>query len=1315
MSSLKHVVETIDPDNLDTTERPSSGGTRMHIEAAAPKAAHISVEQGASTQLSLDDVVHVDVQIRDLKVTANTSPSILKSKTIFGRAKTKPEPELSVKPLLEYVSASLAPGTVTAILGASGSGKTTLLNTISSRVASSSRLNQSGSILFNSQPKISNIRSAYIKQTDILLPALTAEETLQYAADLRLPSPSTANDRTRVVKEVIAELGLKDAANTRVGNNGGLSGGEKRRVSIGIQMLANPSVLFLDEPTTGLDANSAFQLVRTLKYLATKGRTIVMTIHQPRSEIWELFDNLILLSKGSPLYSGPTNECLCWFEAKGFQMPPFMNPAEFLVDVAAVDNRTPELEAETTRGMLFNMNKNAPSFTRQMQVMTSRTVKTTYRDPMGMIAAGMQAILMGLCIGWIFLHLGRDQAGIRSREGFLYISPALEGYLFLVFEIYRLTVDMAVFDQEHSEGYVTALPFLLSRRLARLFTEDILVPILYSAISYWMAGLDHQPTRFLTFCGIMLVNHYIAVTCAMVCVVASRNFAGASLIANMVYTLQSFGCGFFIQSQSIPIWLRWIKYVTYTFNQYYVFGALCGNEFHDSFYDCPYSGGDGESVAQCILYNGNYILQSLGFQSHWVTVPTIVSLCFAILCYLASWFGLAMFKKETTIARARVSNNNFDKSVGKEKMAARSIETLRTLDVGLHGLALDLDQRSPWGKRLPRKSIFGPITANLEAGKLNVVMGPSGCGKTSLLNAIAHRLNSNIGTRYRLSGKLLFNGTEPSNLVVRSVSSYVCQDDNALLPSLTVRETLHFAAALRLPSFMSKAEKHSRAEEILLKMGLKDCADNLIGNELLKGISGGEKRRVTIAVQILTDPRILLLDEPTSGLDAFTASSIIEVLCGLATEGRTIILSLHQSRSDLFGQFGNILLLAKGGQPVYSGAAGSVLDYFGRSLGRQCPRNMNPADFIMDSITVDLRRESGKGEAQENVKLLAETWATHVKDTQATTSETAALEKIETTIGEKSKREFSDGLGPRQRSHGQARLSTPAELGALVRQRTPFTTSLPILLSRGFINFRRQPPVLLGRTMQVVGLAIVITCFFAPLKSNYASIQTRVGFVQQIGAFYFVGMLQNVAVYPAERDVFYHEYDDHVYSIEGFLVTYTLLELPFEIISCFLYGLLADLAIGLPRTAELYFTLVFCCFGIVNCGESLGIVFNTLLSDHTGFAITLISIIFSIANVMEGIMSIHMPALFTAFNWISPLRYAVRAVGPITLRGQTFTCEASQRLSDGSCTVSTGEEVLKLYNLDANPFVNIGGLAATIVVYRLVAYAVLRLVKTKRK
>jgi ABC-type multidrug transport system ATPase subunit len=146
----------------------------------------------------------------------------------------------------------MRPESLTAILGGSGSGKTSLLNVIAGRMRGS-RIRVSGSTTFNGQDDIDRIRSAYVMQQDVLIPTLTVRETLQYAADLRLPPPTTEHERKVVVEQVILELGLKECSDTRIGNaaHKGCSGGEKRRTSIGVQMLANPSVLFCDEPTTG--------------------------------------------------------------------------------------------------------------------------------------------------------------------------------------------------------------------------------------------------------------------------------------------------------------------------------------------------------------------------------------------------------------------------------------------------------------------------------------------------------------------------------------------------------------------------------------------------------------------------------------------------------------------------------------------------------------------------------------------------------------------------------------------------------------------------------------------------------------------------------------------------------------------------------------------------------------------------------------------------------------------------------------------------------------------------------------------------------
>lgn len=578
---------------------------REKIEPANSMATSVDGEQldqqqhvsfSAAGHLSLDDVAPVDVQLRNLTVEVDTSPSVFDPATISKLFKNQKSsngvPKFRV--LLSSVNASFHPGSLTAILGGSGSGKTTLLNTIAERMFSS-RLSQTGSATFNGLEGVNSIRHAYVMQQDILLPTLTVRETLGYSADLRLPRSMSKSDRMRIVEEVILELGLKECANTRIGNSQhrGCSGGEKRRTSIGVQLLANPSVLFLDEPTTGLDATSAHQLVKTLKALASKGRTIITTIHQPRSEIWDLFDNLVILSRGGPVFSGPRNHCEPWFSTLGYDLPPFVNPAEFYIDQAAIDNRTPELEEETTTrverlktawsvetatrfsstwtGVVAPATKSSSrpqdhqaGFFRQVRVLTDRTLKTSVRDPMGMAGSLGEAVSMAIITGYIFYALPRDQSGIRSRQGALYTSVGLQGYLYLMFETYRLTIDIPTFDREHSEGCVTALPFILSRRIARFFTEDVPVPFLYSVIYYFMVGFDRDVGKFFTFFSLILLNHYIAIMLAMTCVAAVRHFPGASLIGNLTYTLQSMACGYFVQSNTIPVYVRWLKYATYT-------------------------------------------------------------------------------------------------------------------------------------------------------------------------------------------------------------------------------------------------------------------------------------------------------------------------------------------------------------------------------------------------------------------------------------------------------------------------------------------------------------------------------------------------------------------------------------------------------------------------------------------------------------------------------------------------------------------------------------------------------------------------------
>ncbi|KAL1739863.1 P-loop containing nucleoside triphosphate hydrolase protein [Schizophyllum fasciatum] len=1189
------------------------------------------------------------------------------------------------KRILDTIAADFPQGSLSAILGSSGSGKTTLLNILSRRMRSPN-MRVAGLVEFNGSPKLSSISNAYVTQMDLLLPTLTVRETLLYAAALRLPASTNAEKRRQLVEEIILELGLKECASTYVGDgesHKGCSGGERRRVSIGVQMLGNPSVLFCDEPTTGLDATSAYQLVKTLKSLSMKGRTIICTIHQPRHDIFFLFDRITLLSQGHALYSGPTDGALPWFEdllPGSFHKR--VNPADYLIQIAAVDSRSSEAEAETQgrlnkliqawkeesparfddksskedRHLPTNLDNSdrgkteAAPLMRQIAVLTSRTIRTTIRDPMGLAAAWMEAILMALVCGLVFLKLGKDQAGIRSREAALYISAGLQGYLVLLYETWRLAgVDIALFDRERGEGVIGVVAWMISRRLARGLLEDVAVPFLFSVIFYFMCGFDADGVQFLKFFAVILLNQLISVTFAVVCVGVSRDFSIATLVGNLSFTVQSFSCGFFIQANSIPVYVRWLKWIAYI---YYAFAALAVNEFTDEYYACP--AGDAVTNPDCLQYRGNFILQNLSFHRNWYAVPVVVMLAFVV------GFGIlgGLLLKFWTVD-IRVGGVQQPKEASrKDKLTQTRSERDRTppIDVDLLDFSLVIEKPLAKGET-KHKTILHGVTTRFEAGAVNVIMGPSGSGKSSLLNAMALRLHSSPLVRYRAGGRLLLNGVAPGDSLVRSLCSYVTQDDNSLLPYLTVREMLHFAAGLRLPKEMSKAQKRQKAEEVILKLGLRDCADTLIGSEFIKGISGGEKRRVSIAVQILTEPRILIADEPTSGLDAFTASSILDVLNTLAQEGRTVIITIHQSRSELFDQFGNLLLLAKGGHVAYAGPAADMIAYFG-ALGHAYPPMSNPSDWALDLISVDLRSAGEEAASRAKVQRVLDAY-----DPGA---------------------HFNLGA--------QRQVALPGELGRMRKQMAPFYVALPILLRRGLLNFKRQPNLGGARIGQVLGLGGALALFFAPLGRDYYDASMNiVGGIQEILPIYFVGMLQNVAMYPIERDVFYKENDDRAYSLEAFFVSYTLLEVPFEIVSALLFSLLGCIAINLKRT-------------------SIGIIFNTLFQS-TGFALNVTSTILSIGTFMSGLLSVDMPAFLKGINYISPLKYATENLTPYTLRGLTFTCEDFQRLPDGRCPLETGEQVLRLFRMDIDPAPRLGALVATAVVYRMVAYAVLKVVR----
>ncbi|KAL1366155.1 hypothetical protein AAHE18_03G338700 [Arachis hypogaea] len=372
----------------------------------------------------------------------------------------------------------------------------------------------------------------------------------------------------------------------------------------------------------------------------------------------------------------------------------------------------------------------------------------------------------------------------------------------------------------------------------------------------------------------------------------------------------------------------------------------------------------------------------------------------------------------------------------------------------------DLWVRASMGKR-GTKAILQGLTGYAKPGQLLAIMGPSGCGKSTLLDTLAGRLGSNT----RQTGEILVNGHKQS--LAYGSTAYVTQDDT-LITSLTVREAVYYSAQLQLPDSMSKAEKKERAEFTIREMGLQDAINTRIGGWGCKGISGGQKRRVSICIEILTRPRLLFLDEPTSGLDSAASYYVMKRIKSLDHKDgiqRTIIASIHQPSAEVFQFFDNLCLLSAG-KTVYFGPASDAIQFFA-SNGFPCPALQNPSDHLLKTINKDFDQEMEVGvagtsggalPAEAAIGILVNAYKASEINEQVQT-EVTAISKMETSSVEK------------KRGHAS------------------FLRQCIVLTKRSFVNMSRDLGYYWLRLAIYIALAISLATIFYHLDTSYASIK----------------------------------------------------------------------------------------------------------------------------------------------------------------------------------------------------------------------------------
>ncbi|KAF1787466.1 P-loop containing nucleoside triphosphate hydrolase [Phytophthora cactorum] len=520
------------------------------------------------------------------------------------------------KCVLNKISGSVSRGQVLGLLGPSGSGKTTLLNALAAMQNGTSKF--TGELLLDGSKVTKEYRriAAYVQQDDSLFSTLTVRECIAYSAQLRLPTSMTASAKTAMVTRVIAELNLSHVASSRIGSVGGstsergISGGERRRVSIGMELVTSPQILILDEPTSGLDSSSAHSVVKLIKELASHDRIVILSIHQPSSRSFLLLDKIMLLGKGQLLYNGKPADSKQYFHDLGFKCPEDDNVADFILDVAidndnlpiiqsAQGNTVPEKVAVTVTTQPEEFSPKTPvgspayeeesspfvlddasksrSFLATMieiRVLFTRTAQNILRHRSLLIQHVVLSLVLALFGGLIFNNVSDNLAGFQNRMGAFYFILTFFGFASMS-SMDLFISERPIFLRETGAMYYGAFSYFLAKMTLDSLLLRVLPASIFACIFYWIMALQASADRFLLFwLTLVLFNVAAGAICALVGVL-SRRVGSANLAATVVLLIMLLFGGFLLNSETMPGSVGWLKHLS-IFG--YAFEILMANE-----------------------------------------------------------------------------------------------------------------------------------------------------------------------------------------------------------------------------------------------------------------------------------------------------------------------------------------------------------------------------------------------------------------------------------------------------------------------------------------------------------------------------------------------------------------------------------------------------------------------------------------------------------------------------------------------------------------------------------------------------------------
>ncbi|PLW22332.1 hypothetical protein PCASD_11177 [Puccinia coronata f. sp. avenae] len=1059
------------------------------------------------------------------------------------------------KLLLQNFNGFVKPGEMCFVLGRPNAGCSTFLKVIANQRIGFMDVGgnvEYGGIDAKLMGKLYKGEVVYNPEDDVHHATLTVAQTLKFALSTktpasRLPEQTKSDFKRQLLDLLLRMYGITHTKNTLVGNAQvrGVSGGERKRVSIAEMVATRACVLSWDNSTRGLDASTALEYAKSLRILSNIFRTTMfVTLYQAGEGIYEQFDKVCLINEGRQVYFGPSSLARQHFIDLGFKNMPRQTTADFLtgctdcnerqfadgVDPSTVPQTAEEMEQvylnsnickqvrkemEEYRAHVAAENRDREEFFQavknsrrravskkasthpnldmsifsQLKALVIRDLQLTLQDRVGLAFSWATAIAISIIVGSVYLNIPKTAAGAFTRGGVIFL-----GLLFNVFisftQLPAQMIGRPIMWRQTAFCFYRPGALAIANSISDIPFSAAKI-FVFSFILYLMAGLTRDGQAFFTYFIIVYVA-FLSLS-AFFRFLGSISFsfdtaaraASAFLIAMVLY------CGYMIPQPAMKGWLVWIYYINPV---NYAFSALMANEFKRLDLACSQPGNPNVS-------GSDYIRASFNYSSHTVWRN------FGIVCGYAVAFTIALFLAVENLAlgSGMPAINVFAKENAERKKLNAALQAQKaefrkgTAEQNLSGLIsarkpftwedLTYDVQVPGGQRRLLNNIYGYV----KPGTLTALMGSSGAGKTTLLDVLANRKTTGV-----IGGKVKVAGRPPGADFQRGTA--YCEQQDVHEWTATVREAFRFSAYLRQPADVSVEEKNSYVEEVIQLLELEDLADAMIGFPGF-GLGVEARKRVTIGVELSAKPQLLLfLDEPTSGLDGQSAYNVVRFLRKLASAGQAILCTIHQPNALLFENFDRLLLLKKGGR-----------------------FEANPAEFMLEAIGGGAQRQMGGD------KDWADRW-------------------LESEEHQENKREIQI-LGEETSASEDARLSAPAP----TQYAQPFLFQLKTVLARSSLACYRNADYQFTRLFNHISISLIVGLTFLQVGNGAADLQYRVFSIFIVGVLPILIIAQVEPMFIMSRMIFLREASSKTYSQQVFAIAQFLAEIPYSLLCATVY------------------------------------------------------------------------------------------------------------------------------------------------------------------